>query len=93
VVPLKERVPLGCYTRHVECGEEHLAGLRCLLDAEELVEPIEPRQRVPGDIEGEEEKLVAVFSSVHDAVTGASGRCLGGWARCTSVDVAQLLRL
>jgi hypothetical protein len=62
-VPLKERVPLGCFARHVECGEEHLASLRRLLDAEELVALIEPRQQVLGAVEGWEEKLVSCLAT------------------------------
>jgi hypothetical protein len=92
-VPLKECVPLGCFARHVECGEEHLAGLRRLLNVKELVALIEPLQWILRAVEGGEEKLVAVFSGMRDDVTGADGRCLGGWARCTGVNVAQLLGL
>jgi hypothetical protein len=71
-VLLEERVPLGCFTRHVECGG--------LLDAKELVAPIEPRQRVIRAVKGGEEELVPVFSDVRDDVIGAGGRCLGGRA-------------
>jgi hypothetical protein len=79
-VPLKERIPLRRSTGHVERGKEHLAGLRRLLDAEELVAPIEPRQWVLGAVECGEEQLLAVFGSMCDGVAGVDGRCLGGWA-------------
>jgi hypothetical protein len=40
MIALVDVVPLGCFTCHVECGEEHFTGCRRLLDAEELIAPI-----------------------------------------------------
>ena len=37
---LADAVLLGCFTCHVECGEEHFTGCRRLLDAKELIAPM-----------------------------------------------------
>jgi hypothetical protein len=68
MIGLADAVPLGCFTCHVECGEEHFTGRRRLLDAEELIALIQPLKRIIGAVKGGEEKLVAVLGGLHRVV-------------------------
>jgi hypothetical protein len=68
MIALTDVVPLGCFTCHIECGEEHFTGRRRLLDAEELIAPIQPLKWISSAIKGGEEQLVTVLGGLHCAV-------------------------
>jgi hypothetical protein len=80
--------------RHVERRKEHLADIRSLLDAKELITSIEPWKRVFSVVVRGEEQLVAMLGGVSDGVGIVRGRCLAV-ARCHGgcVTIADLARL
>jgi hypothetical protein len=65
---LEEGEPLRRLDGHVERRKEHLAGIRSLLDAEELIASVEPRKRVFSAVVRGEEQLVSMLGGVSNGV-------------------------
>jgi hypothetical protein len=71
MVALDEGLPLRRITSHVEGGQENFASLLGALDTEELLTPVQPRQRVFSAVISGEQQFVDMASCRDDGVTAS----------------------
>jgi hypothetical protein len=76
LVALEEDEPLRRLVGHVKHCQEHLASVRSLLDAEELIASVEPRQWIFSAIVRGKQQLVSMLGGVGDGVGIVWGCCL-----------------
>jgi hypothetical protein len=71
LILLQQGVPLRHILRHVKSCQKYLAGLRCRLNAKELITLVQPWQGVLIDVICGEQKFMAVARGVCNGVAGA----------------------